>query len=484
MPSPDTLLTRSASSLAADIAAGALSSEEVVEAHIERIVAVNDQINAVVQTRFDEARQEARAADARLAEQGADGLPPLHGVPCTIKECFAFAGHQQTSGLVSRIGVRATEDATCVRRLRRAGAIPLGLTNLSELCMWLESSNKVYGRTSNPYDLRCIVGGSSGGEGAIIAAGASPFGLGSDIGGSIRLPAFFCGVFGHKPSGGLVPGSGQYPIAHGPALRYLTTGPLCRRAEDLWPLLRILAGPDGIDAGCEALPLGEPDSVDVSRLRVLHVPDNRRTPVSRELRQAQERAAEHLGNLGATVLTPAIPLLRDSFEIWGSMLHEAGGPTFAELMGDGNPFKAVRELLRWATRRTPHTLPAIALALLEGTTDLPRGRAAKWVEKGRELREHLDAELGDDGVLLLPPFATTAPRHAQPIRRPFRFVYTAILNTMQTPATAVPLGLSEAGLPLGVQVAARRGNDHLCVAVARELERAFGGWVHPAADVR
>jgi fatty acid amide hydrolase 2 len=471
------ITTRSATSLAASIANGELSSLEVVEAHIERILVVNHRINAVVQTRFDAARQEARAADVLLGDQDAGELPLLHGVPCTIKECFAFAGHQQTSGLVDRIGSRATEDATCVARLRAAGAIPMGLTNLSELCMWLESSNRVYGRTNNPYDTRRIVGGSSGGEGAIIAAGASPFGLGSDIGGSIRLPAFFCGVFGHKPSGGLVPGSGQYPIAHGPALRYLSTGPLCRRAEDLWPLLGILAGPDGIDRGCEEISLGDPARVDLAGLRVLHIPDNGRTPVSDELRRAQERVADHLSSLGARVVSPAIPLLRDSFEIWGSMLHEAGGPTFAELMGNGHTFHAGREFVRWLTRRTPHTLPAIGLAALEGTTDLPRGRAARWVEKGRELRAQLDAELGDDGILLLPPFASTAPRHSEPIRRPFRFVYTAILNTMHTPATAVPLGLGEGGLPLGVQVAAKRGNDHLCIAVAQELEGAFGGWV-------
>ena len=471
------IITRSAVSLAESIARGELSSQEVVETHIQRIVAVNGRINAVVQSRFDDARQEARAADARLASGGAAQLPPLHGVPCTVKECFAVAGHQQTSGLVGRIGARATADATGVARLRAAGAIPLGLTNLSELCMWLESSNQVYGRTSNPYDVRHIVGGSSGGEGAIIAAGGSPFGLGSDIGGSIRLPAFFCGVFGHKPSGGLVPGSGQYPIAHGPALQYLSTGPLCRRAEDLWPLLTILAGPDGIDTGCEVSRLGDPDQVDLAGLRVLHIPDNGRTPVSGELRRAQERVADHLGSLGARVVSPAIPLLRDSFEIWGSMLHEAGGPTFSELMGNGGEFRPGRELVRWLTRRTPHTLPAIALAALERTTDLPRGRAARWVEKGRELRAHLDSELSDDGILLLPPFATTAPRHAAPIRRPFRFVYTAILNTMHTPATAVPLGLGEGGLPLGVQVAAKRGNDHLCIAAARELEKAFGGWV-------
>src|SRR5207237_4871758 len=147
--------------------------------------------------------------------------------------------------------------APTVGGLRAAGAIPLGVTNLSELCMWMESNNRVYGRTGNAYDPRRTAGGSSGGEGAIVGAAGAPFGLGSDIGGSIRMPAFFNGVFGHKPTGGLVPNSGQFPMAHGPALRYLTTGPIARHAEDLMPLLRILAGPDGDDAGCVAMELGD-----------------------------------------------------------------------------------------------------------------------------------------------------------------------------------------------------------------------------------
>lgn len=468
--------------MARSIRDGTSSSEEVVEAHISRVEQTAFAVKAIVQSRFDAARAEARAADRRLRQEGPAGLPPLHGVPCTIKECFAVAGQPQSGGQVSHLRSRPLRDAPAVARLRRAGAIPIGLTNLSELCMWLESSNRVYGRTRNPYDPTRIVGGSSGGEGAIVAAGASPFGLGSDIGGSIRMPAFFCGVFGHKPSGGLVPGTGQYPAASGAAQRYLCTGPLCRKAEDLWPLLRVLAGPDGMDAGCEPMDLGDPSAVGIDRLRVLVVPWDGRNRVSEELRLSQQRAADHLASLGARVVPPAIPGLRDAFEIWGSMLHEAGGPSFADLMGNGRSFHAGVELLRWATRRTPHTLPAIGLALLGGTTDLPRGRAARWAARGRELRQELDLLLGDDGVLLYPPFPTTAPRHSRPILRPFQFVYTAIFNAMEMPATAVPLGLSGEGLPLGVQVAARRGNDHLCVAVAIELERAFGGWVPPAIE--
>ncbi|MCP4867342.1 MAG: amidase [Proteobacteria bacterium] len=473
-------LTASAIELARRIRDGEASSVDIVEAHIEQIQRVNGALNAVVQPRFDVARAEAATADRELAEAGPEELPPLHGVPCTIKECFALEGMKQCAGLESQRHHVPHEQAPTVTRLRGAGAIPLGVTNLSELCMWLESNNRVYGRTNNPYDLNRIVGGSSGGEGAIVGAGASPFGLGSDIGGSIRMPAFFCGVFGHKPSGGVVPGTGQYPVAHGDALRYLTTGPLARRAEDLMPLLRLLAGPDGQDTGCEPIELGEVDAVDLAGLTVLHIPDNGRTPVSRELRDAQRRVADRLEALGATVRTPSLHRLKRSFDIWGAMLHEAGGPSFAELMANGNgSWRSTFALARWFTGGGVHTLPAIALALFEQTADVPRGRVAKWAAQGEELRLELEDALGNDGVMLYPPYARTAPKHYYPLLRPFEWVYTAILNVMQLPSTQVPLGLDSRGLPLGVQVAAAHGNDHLTIAVAQELERSFGGWTPP-----
>jgi fatty acid amide hydrolase 2 len=474
------VLTASATELARRIRTGEASSVDVVEAHIEQVERVNGALNAIVQDRFDAARAEAARADRRLADDGPDDLPPLHGVPCTIKECFALEGMVSCAGLAAQRTHVPTREASAVVRLRAAGAIPLGVTNLSELCMWLESNNRVYGRTNNPYDLSRIVGGSSGGEGAIVGAGASPFGLGSDIGGSIRMPAFFCGVFGHKPSGGLVPGTGQIPPAHGAALRYLSTGPLTRRAADLMPLLRLLAGPDGLDAGCEAMELGDPDAVDLSGLTVLHVPDNGRTPVSRELRDAQRRVADHLESRGATVRCPSFSRLKKSFEIWGAMLHEAGGTTFAEFMANGSrSWFAPVAMARWLTGGGTHTLPAIVLAMLEKTADLPRGRAAKWAARGEELRQELEDALGSHGVMLYPPYARTAPRHYAPLLRPFEWVYTAILNVMQLPSTQVPLGLDSRGLPLGVQIAAAHGNDHLTIAVAQELERAFGGWTPP-----
>src|SRR5690606_27779016 len=165
-------------------------------------------------------------------------------------------------------------------------------TNVSELCMWMEGNNRVYGRTNNPYDPRRIVGGSSSGEGAIVGAGGSPFGLGSDIGGSIRMPAFFNGVFGVKVTGGRIPNTGQYPEAHGPSARYCCTGPIARRAEDLALLVSLMQGPDGKCEGARAMPFGDPSAVRIESLDVLVVSDDGRPYVHPELRKAQARAAQ------------------------------------------------------------------------------------------------------------------------------------------------------------------------------------------------
>jgi len=475
------LLQSSAVQLASAIREGHVSSREVVDFHIERSQLFNPHLNAIVLERYEEARTLADKADELLAERGPDTLPPFHGVPCTIKECFAFEGMPNTSGLVARKETIAPADAPTVARLKAAGAIPLGTTNISELCMWMESNNKVYGRTGNPYDPAHIVGGSSGGEGAIVGAGASPFGLGSDIGGSIRMPAFFCGVFGHKGSPGLVPNTGQHPSAEGDAMSFLSTGPLCRRAEDLMPLLRVLAGPDGQDTAARELTLGDPESIDFSRLRVLDIPDNGALlhGISKDMDTARTKVVQHLASLGAKVERPRFKQLRNSFEIWGSMMHLAAETPFSVHMGDGEAVSPLLETFKMVVGASEHTFPAILLGLLEGVTDFPPGRAAKWARIGVELREEMQQLLGDDGVLVYPSYPVTAPKHNQPLRRPSRFVYTAILNVLHLAVTQVPLGLDRKGLPLGTQIAANPGNDHLTIGVALELERAFGGWVAP-----
>ena len=467
--------------LASRIRARKIRSVDLVEAHIREVERVNPRIHAVVKTRFDEAREEAARADERVRSEAPESLPPLLGVPCTIKESFCLTGMPNTSGLVSRIGTVATEDATTVARLRAAGAIPMGVTNTSELCMWMESTNKVYGRTNNPYDVRRIVGGSSGGEGAIVGSGASPFGLGSDIGGSIRMPAFFNGVFGHKPTGGLVPNTGQYPLAEGPAARYCTTGPLTRRAEDLPFLLSILAGKDGRCEGAAGVDyaLRDAHAVDVRKLDVVSIPDNGRIFVSRDLRGAQKRAADYLSSRGCRVRTIRPDRLKYSTEIWAAGLSTAGGKSYAELLGAGTSVDGLTELKRLVSGKSPYTIPSVALVILEEITHKLGDESQKFLQIGAELQAELEREVGDEGVMLYPSHAWPAPLHNVPLVIPFLFVYTAVLNILEFPVTQVPLGLDAKGVPLGVQVGATRGNDHLTMAVALELEKGFGGWVRP-----
>ena len=469
----------SAVELARRIRRRELSSHEVVLAHVRRAQRVNPTLNAIVRDRYAAALDDAKRADQRLASGHADPLPPFFGVPCTVKEAFAFEGMPNTGGLVARKGRTASRDAVTVARLRAAGAIPLGVTNVSELCMWLESANRVYGRTNNPYDPSRTAGGSSGGEGAVVGAGASPFGLGSDVGGSIRMPAFFDGVFGHKPSSGLVPNFGQFPCAENDALLYLATGPLCRRAEDLMPLLRVLAGPHPDDPVCRAMPLGDPDAVRAEGLRVVVVRRNGIVRVEPELEEALERAATALERRGAKVVEARVDRLARSLEMWSAKLDAAGGQSFAELMGEGTAVSGAAELAKWMLGRSPHTLPAIMLALLEKVPKLLGQRAGAMVRETAALREEIESLIGPGGVMLYPPFPRVAPKHNRPLLSPLDFAYTAIFNVLESPVTQVPLGLDRRGLPLGVQVVGVHGEDHVTIGVARLLEEMFGGWVEP-----
>jgi fatty acid amide hydrolase 2 len=472
-------VTESATSLAVKIRRREATSVEIVEAHLALLLRENPRLNAVVETRLDEARREAREADRRVASEPVETLPPFLGVPCTIKESFSLEGMHSTGGLRARAHLRSTHDAVAVARLRAAGAIPLGTTNVSELCMWMESENRLYGRTNNPYDPSRGVGGSSGGEGASVGAGFAPFGLGADIGGSIRIPAFMNGVFGHKPTGGLIPNAGQYPAPGPGAMRFLTTGPLARRAEDLAPLVRALAGPTPESPETLPIPFGDPDAVSLEGLRVLDVPWNGLSRVDPELMRAQRRLADHLASRGARVERIEIPGLARSVLVWSAMLSSAGGEEFSVLLGNGAPIPLGREVLRLLGGRSDFTGPALALALLEEIPKRFPGDTGKLVAEGRALQAELEERIGD-GVMLYPGYTAPAPRHRHPWMRPIDWAYTAIFNVLELPGTAVPLGLGGEGVPLGCQVLGPRGADHRTIAVALEVERALGGWAPPA----
>jgi Asp-tRNA(Asn)/Glu-tRNA(Gln) amidotransferase A subunit family amidase len=460
------ITTRSAIDLAGAIRRGELSAVEVARAHIELHRRVAPRINALVAERFDAALEEAAAADARVAVGGE--LPPLLGVPFTVKETIALEGMPQSAGLVARRDYRSTSTAPAVKRLIESGAIPLGVTNTSELTLWIESNNRLYGRTSNPYDPKRTAGGSSGGEGAAVGSGGSPFGVASDIAGSIRIPALFCGVFGHKPSTGVVSNDGMWPPTTGDSARMLGVGPLARRAEDLMPLLRVMA-----DAPAS---LGEPDDVPLAGLTVTTVEDSSRISLSQAQRDARERAVGALIAAGASVRCVHLPSWRRAISPYLAALQDGSGsshPTLKLLEESGEERPSWRSL---ASREVPYTVPtrvALAAELLPERT-----RRARALKAGREIASELIDAIGD-GVVLHPAHPRTAPRHGRTLGRPWLLTPAAVFNLAQVPVTEVPLGLSEDGLPVGVQVAAGRERDHVSIAVALELERVFGGWQPP-----
>jgi fatty acid amide hydrolase 2 len=476
------LTERSAVDLAAAIRRRELTASQVVDAHVDLLERDGKRLNAVVVDRYSQAREQARAIDQRIAQSamrgaGLDDLPLLLGVPFTVKESIALEGMPSTAGVLARRDHRPTRTAPAVKRLIDAGAIPVGVTNTSELTLWIESENPMYGRTNNPYDVSRTAGGSSGGEGAAVGSGGVPFGIGADIGGSIRVPALFCGVFGHKPSSGLVPNTGMWPTSTGDAGRLLAVGPLTRRAEDLMPLLGILAGPDGLDPLSVPMQLGDPASVSLDGLVVTVVQDSSIRPIGRELRDARERAVGALASAGARIRSVSLPAWRGALLPFLAALQNTadGSASAAALLREsGDDAAGLRAVLFGPGR---HTLPT-KLTVLAELLPARAGATSKLVARARELGEQLTETIGD-GVLLHPAHLTLAPRHRHTYGRPWLTTPSAIFNLAGVPVTEVPLGLTPAGLPVGVQVAAAHGADHLSIAIALELEAVFGGWVPP-----
>jgi fatty acid amide hydrolase 2 len=490
---PDVLpLQVSALKLAGMVRRGEIAALEVVGRHIERIEAVNPRINALVAGRFEAALAEAAAVDALpLPERAA---LPLAGVPFSVKEMVAVAGMPATFGCRNRSGLRWRGDASVVARLRSAGAIPLGVTNVPEWGMWYETYNHLYGRTSNPHHLGRTAGGSSGGEAALVAAGGAALGIGTDIGGSIRMPAAFCGVYGHKPSHGLLPLTGIHPVygdaaecplPYEPAgpLRirtpWLAVGPFARSAHDLPALLRVMMGDDGADPNVEPLLLGDADAVQWRDRRVVLLPSPEmklgwRTDAA--VASAVTAAGAVLEGAGARVVEAPPALLRRAGDVWFSALQEAGGPSFAALLGGGRPVRASLEVARAALGRSEYSWPALFFLLGEVIGRRGERSMASARREAQRVALAFDGLAGDDGVFMMPVHPRPAPRHNAPVLRPFDFLYTGIFNALRVPATSVPFGFGEDGLPLAVQVAAARGKDHLTIAAAMALEAAQPAW--------
>lgn len=476
------LTQRSAVSIGEAVRRRDVSAVDVMEAHLELLERSAERLNAVVADRYAQAREEARAVDQRVAGaifrgEQIDADQPLLGVPFTVKESIALARMPHTAGVLARRDRRATQTATVVKRLIDAGAIPVGVTNTSELTLWLETENPLYGRTNNPYDITRTAGGSSGGEGAAVGSGGSVFGVAADIGGSIRVPALFCGVFGHKPSSGLIPNTGLWPSTSGAALSMLGIGPLARRAEDLLPLLQIMSGPDGWDTEVRQMELGDPAAVSLDGLLVTVVEDSSRRPMARALRDARERAVGALASAGARIRSVSLPSWRSAMLPFLAALQNTGEDprrVIALLREAGESEASLRSLL---LDRAAHTLPTRLTVLAEALPSSATTRERLLAQSNALAGELTEAI--SDGVLLHPAQLSLAPAHRRTYGRPWITTPSSMFNLAGVPVTEVPLGLSAGGLPVGVQVAAAHGSDHLSIAVALELEAVFGGWVPP-----
>ena len=464
MTTSEDLLFSSATSIAQAIQAREVSAVELVEAHLLQIDEVNPKLNAVVKLAGDRVMAEARAADEALAR--GESLGAFHGVPITIKDSHDTEGIVSTGGTLGRKDFVPDADATAVARMRAAGAIVLGKTNTPEFTLSFETDNLVYGQTNNPYGLDRTPGGSSGGAGAIIAAGGSAMDLGTDTGGSIRVPSAFCGLAGLKPTSGRVPRTGHVvPWGLGGMDSLTTIGPMARYVEDLWPGFSTIAGPDGIDPFIHPVPLGDPASIDVADLRVAFYVDNGTISPTAEVEASVRLAAAATGDAGAEVVE----------ELPVAITDNVGANITSILVADGGA--GVRRLVDKAGTEQVHPR-------MERFLDAEPISAAEYtllLEQMDDFRSRMLSFMENYDAILSPVRPWPALPHGEtltPEASPANF-YTSVYNTTGWPGAVVRAGTSSDGLPIGVQVMCRPWREDVAVALAAVLEPALGGYVRP-----
>ncbi|MFZ0136506.1 MAG: amidase [Candidatus Sulfotelmatobacter sp.] len=458
-------------SMAEQIRKKKISPIELVDAHLKQIEKLNPKLNAFVHVDAERARRAARAAEAEVMPK--KKLGPLHGVPISIKSSIAVSGLRCESGTPLRTGFVPTQDAPLVARLRAAGAIVLGVTNTPELLMAWETDNLLHGRSNNPWDLERTPGGSSGGEAAAIAAGMSAGGVGSDGGGSIRVPAHFCGICGLKPTPGRIPATGHYPESAGPFALIGVVGPMARTVADLKVLFEVMEGPDSGDTSAAPVPLRWPSEAEARRLRVGYFEDDGRTPVTSETRAAVRTAAEGLSSAGFRVEPFQPEGLEEARRLWHQLFVVAGGmllrSMFESRESDLSPI--LKQFLEWSAAE-----PA-----LTGETLLQ-----VWIERDR-LRACFLKQMRQYQILLCPAAAIPAFRHGErswqvegkTVRYLDAWSYTEFFNLLGNPAAVVPVGHSSEGLPIGVQIVGRPWEEEQVLSVAAALEGQCGAWKIP-----
>ncbi len=460
---PSTDLVRLTATEAAErVRQGSVSALDLVNACLARIEQVNPRLNAVVSMRADEARRDAERADAARAA-GAP-LGPLHGVPMTIKDSFDTAGLRSTYGTTGRASYVPDRDATVVARLKTAGAILLGKTNTPEFTWSFETENRVFGRTNNPWDSALSPGGSSGGSAAIVAAQGSPFDIGTDTGGSIRVPAHFCGVAGLKPTAGRVSRAGHAVGPEGYLQSLTQVGPIARSVADLALIYDLIAGPDGADPFVVDVPRPDFRSVPLRGLRLAaHTSNGLYEPAS-SIAETVTRVSNGLQSAGAEVASDVPPPLREFL-------------TLDDLIYHGDGYAWLRRLLERAGTRDPS--PDVT-PYLEYKALTPAEFSAA-IERWDGWRSRMLQWFTPYDAIIAPVAAfDELPHGAEDAKDAYAgFSYTAAYNMTGWPAAVVRAGTSPKGRPIGVQVIGKPWQEHTVLALAAEIERQFGGFKPP-----
>lgn len=476
--SPSSLLTElSASQLARWIREKQCSPVEVIEAHLQRIEQINPQLNAFASVEAERARAEAKLAEEALI--AGETSQPLLGVPITIKSCIDVQGFRCEAGSRLRSGYVAAQDATLVSRLKAAGAIILGNTTTPESLVAYHTENELQGRTSNPWNLTRTAGGSSGGEAAAIACGMSAGGIGSDGGGSVRVPAHFCGICGLKPTPGRIPASGHYPPCGGPFSLIGVVGPMARTVEDLQLLLKVTSGYDAGD------PVSAPLAPDASypdasykdtprRLRIGFYDDDGYCAATREIRQAVRTAAKTLSENGFAVEPFRPEGLERARQLWSTIFVEAIAMVLAPMVKgrESEINNNTKEFLDFAAQQPPLTGERLLTTLLERDA----------------LRSQLLSQMEEFPILLAPVSSIPAFRHEDAGWGPAHAAdysqtmsYSQHYNLLGNPAASVPVAWTREGLPIGIQVVGRPYKEDEVLAVAKILDCQFG-WKMPPME--
>ncbi len=454
-----------AARISREILAGRLSSRAMVEMSLGRIRKVNPAVNAIVQLCEERALGEADRLDA-MAERG-QVAGPLHGVPITVKDSLDTVGMPSTGGTLGRKDFLPGEDAPVVARLRSAGAVLVGKSNTPELTFSGETNNLIYGRTNNPYDLSRSPGGSSGGSAAIIACGGSFLELGSDTGGSIREPAHLCGIAGIKPTSGRVPRTGHIVSHVGGVMESLTqVGPMARHVEDLVLSLPLISGPDGVDPYVYPVPSGNPDDVDLQRLRIGWYCDNGIRSPCEDIVRVTRQVADRLSDRGLSISECRLPGMMELVSLCCELRESANAGFVMRLLERHGTCEPGPDLDGYLTEEGLKKSGSFDPVLLE-RIDEARSQALKCFSR-------LDA-------IVCPAAHAIARPHGSSRQDTFEtWSYIIVHNLLGWPGGTVRAGTSESGnLPVGVQVVAAPWREDVVLALMREIETLTGGFEPP-----